>query len=180
MAKTNIVFNNTSYQIDESSLYASTADLRTHLSTTMSGTGATIDFGGVSYNIDAAKLSAEENKFAAYLSTIGGSVPDTPEQERLEGDGAEYYTLAPTALSFRSTAPLNEFQEVKVNGEVVDPSNYTLEEGSTIVTLSIDYLKTLDIGSYEVDIVSDSKTVKGGFTVAAPELNEYGFYYNQP
>lgn len=105
--------------------------------------------------------------------------PDAPE-ERLEGDGAEYYTLAPTALSFRSTAPLNELQEIQINGVTVDPSNYTLEEGSTIVTFPIDYLKTLNVGSYEVNVVSDSKAVKGDFNVKAPELNEYGFYYNQP
>ena len=105
---------------------------------------------------------------------------EAPTEERLEGDGAEYYTLAPTALSFRSTAPLNELQDVQINGVTVDPSNYTLEEGSTIVTFPIDYLKTLDVGNYEVTVASDSKTVKGDFTVAAPELNEYGFYYNQP
>ena len=92
----------------------------------------------------------------------------------------EYYTLAPTALTFRSTEPLAEFQEVKVNGQVVDPSNYTLEEGSTIVTLSIDYLKTLSVGDYNIEVVSANNAPSGGFTVAAPELNEYGFYYNQP
>jgi hypothetical protein len=102
------------------------------------------------------------------------------EPERLEGDGGEYYTLAPTSLSFRSTEPLAEFQEVQVNGQTVDPANYTLEEGSTIVKLSIDYLKTLEKGNYEVAVVSENKTVKGDFTVAAPDLNEYGFYYNQP
>lgn len=107
---------------------------------------------------------------------FGGGSDGAP----LEGDGAEYYTLAPTALSFRSTAPLDEFQEVQVNGATVDPANYTLEEGSTIVKLSIDYLKTLNTGNYEVAVVSKNTTVKGNFTVAAPELNEYGFYYNQP
>jgi hypothetical protein len=102
------------------------------------------------------------------------------EEERLDGDGAEYYTLAPTTLSFRSTAPLNELQEIQINGVTVDPSNYTLEEGSTIVTFPIDYLKTLDVGGYEVNVVSKSKAVKGDFSVKAPELNQYGFYYNQP
>ena len=63
--------------------------------------------------------------------------------EALGGSGSEYYTVAPSALSFRSTAPLDDFQEVQINGEIVDPSNYTLEEGSTIVKLSSDYLKTL-------------------------------------
>ncbi len=100
--------------------------------------------------------------------------------ERLEGDGQEFYTAAPSTLSFRSTAPLNEFQDVLINGQTVDPSNYTLEEGSTIVKLSHEYLKTLDAGSYELSVVSNSKTVKGDFTVTAPELNEYGFYYGQP
>ena len=103
-----------------------------------------------------------------------------PEAEKLEGDGQEFYTMAPSTLTFRSSAPLNEFKEVQINGQTVDPSNYTLEEGSTIVTFSIDYLKTFGKGNYEVTVKSESKTVKGEFTVVDPDLNEYGFYYNQP
>lgn len=106
--------------------------------------------------------------------------PSTPEEERLEGDGQEFYTAAPSTLSFRSTAPLNELQDVQINGQTVDPSNYTLEEGSTIVKLKHDYLSTLNVGKYELSVISDSKTVKGDFTVTAPKLNEYGFYYDQP
>ena len=121
---------------------------------------------------EQAELIAQIN--AVLDEKFGGST------ERLEGDGAEFYTMAPSTLSFRSTAPLGEFQNVTINGEVIDPDNYTLEEGSTIVKLPVDYLKTLDVGNYEIKVVSDSKAVKGNFTVAAPELNEYGFYYNQP
>ena len=102
------------------------------------------------------------------------------EPTALEGSGQEYYTTAPSVLSFRSTAPLDEFQGVQVNGQIVDPSNYELEEGSTIVKLSTDFLKTLDIGTHEISVVSNSQTATGDFTVAAPELNEYGFYYNHP
>lgn len=216
MAKLNLSFNGKNYELDESSISAAVAELKSHLSTTMAGSGATINFGGTNYSIDSTKLSAATNDFITHLGTIagngskvtvngteysidssklsgaitalegtfsglsGGSTPVEPSDERLEGDGAEYYTLAPTALSFRSTEPLAEFQEVKVNGETVDPSNYTLEEGSTIVKLSIDYLKTLDVGNYEVAVASEGKTVKGDFNVKAPELNEHGFYYNQP
>lgn len=112
----------------------------------------------------------------------GGTAADVvgPAEERLEGDGQEFYTMAPSTLSFRSTAPLNELQTIQINGQTVDPSNYELEEGSTIVKLKYDYLSTLDTGKYELSVVSDSKTVKGDFTVATPELNEYGFYYNVP
>jgi hypothetical protein len=102
------------------------------------------------------------------------------EEEMLEGDGQEFYTTAPSTLSFRSTAPLNELQEVQINGETVDPSNYDLEEGSTIVKLKHNYLSTLDLGRHNIAVVSNKKTARGDFTVTAPELNEHNFYYNQP
>ena len=94
--------------------------------------------------------------------------------EALEGSGQEYYTMAPSSLSFRSTAPLDEFQEILVNGQTIDPANYTLEEGSTIVKLSHNYLNTLDAGGYELTVVSDKMTAKGNFTVAD---NADSFYY---
>lgn len=205
MAK--IILNNTEYSIDDATLAPATAELKSHLSTVMNGEGAVITIDGTSYNVDATKLAAAKDDFIAHLGTIAGngakikigdteysidsaklagaiseleSVLSGTGEEHLEGTGSEYYTLAPTALSFRSTEPLAEFQEVQVNEQTVDPANYTLEEGSTIVKLSIDYLKTLDIGSHEVAIVSQNKTVKGEFSVAAPEFNNYGFYYNQP
>ena len=98
----------------------------------------------------------------------------------LEGDGAEYYTLTPTALSFRSEAPLDELTEIQVDGEVLDSSNYTLTEGSTIATLPISYLQTLTPGQHTVKIVSKSMAPAGKFDITQPELNQYGFYWNQP
>jgi hypothetical protein len=131
-----------------------------------------IKFNNKNYSIDSASLADATARLEAHLMSM--------MEERLEGDGQEFYTMAPSTLSFRSTAPLNELQDVQINGQTVDPSNYALEEGSTIVKLKHEYLSTLDTGKYELSVVSDSKTVKGDFTVAAPELNEYGFYYDQP
>lgn len=73
MAKINITFDNTNYQIDESSFAEATAELRQHLSTTMSGSGATVTLGGISYNIDSAKLSSATNDFITHLGSIAGS-----------------------------------------------------------------------------------------------------------
>ena len=73
MAKTNIVFNNTTYSIDESSISAATAELRQHLSTVMNGSGAVINFGGTSYGIDSTKLATAKNAFVTHLGTIAGS-----------------------------------------------------------------------------------------------------------
>lgn len=208
MAK--IILNNKEFNIDDAVIASINEGLKNHLLTTMAGNGATITLDGTTYNVDSTKLTTAKNDFVAHLGTIAGEGAkvtingveygidatklsgamtelgtafdelENGGEERLEGDGAEYYTLAPTALSFRSTAPLNELQEVQINGVTVDPSDYILAEGSTIVTFPIEYLKTLEKGNYEVDVVSNSKSVKGGFTVVAPELNEYGFYYNQP
>ena len=171
-----IDFDGATYNIDSTKLSNATSAFAAYLGT-IAGNGAKIKVGGVEYSVDSTKLSGAISSLETAFSALSGEVP---ADETLEGSGSEYYTLAPTALSFRSTEPLAEFQEVQVNGQTVDPSNYTLEEGSTIVKLSIDYLKTLDKGNYEVAIVSQNKTVKGEFSVAAPQLNEYGFYYNQP
>lgn len=113
---------------------------------------------------------------SGYWVPLGGGIVGGS----LEGDGQEFHQFAPTTLAFRSTEPLEEFQEVKVNDETVDPENYDLEEGSTIVKFKPDYLKTLGNGKHKVAIVSKNNVVSGNFNVKVPELNEYGFYYNQP
>lgn len=98
----------------------------------------------------------------------------------LNGDGQTYYTLAPSTLSFRSSANIGDFQEVQINGETIDPSNYTMTEGSTIINLSIDYLKTLAEDDYSISIVSKTGSPSAGFSVIEPDINSHGFYYNQP
>ena len=109
---------------------------------------------------------------------VGGLVGD--EVTMLNGDGQSYYTLAPSTLSFRSSADINDFQEVQINGVTLDQSNYTVTEGSTIINLSIDYLKTLGEADYSISIVSKTGSTSAGFSVVKPDLNEYGFYYDQP
>lgn len=73
MAKTNIIFNNKTYSIDDSSLSAEKSKLEQHLSTTMNGTGAVISLGGTAYNIDSAKLTTARNDFTTHLGTISGN-----------------------------------------------------------------------------------------------------------
>lgn len=84
MAKTNIIFNNKNYSIDDASLSVATAALKSHLSTVMSGTGASVNLDGVAYNIDSAKLSIEKNNFVSHLKTIEGS------DYKIVIDGIEY------------------------------------------------------------------------------------------
>jgi hypothetical protein len=80
MAKINIPFDNKNYNVDESSLSTASSALRYHLQNVMNGTGATIVLDGVSYSISAAKLSAAEDAFAAYLATIDDEGAQMPEK----------------------------------------------------------------------------------------------------
>jgi hypothetical protein len=93
----------------------------------------------------------------------------------LDGDGQTINTFAVYDHSFRSSAPMDELQEVKVNGETVDQSNYIVSEGSTIITFNRDYATKLETGNHTIDIVSQSGTASGNFNVVneIPEGGEY-------
>lgn len=84
MSKLNILFNNNNYAVDESSLASAMAELKSHFSTTMNGSGATIKLGGVSYNVDSTKLTNARNDFISHLGTISGN------GSKVKVNGVEY------------------------------------------------------------------------------------------
>lgn len=57
------------------------------------------------------------------------------------------------ALTIKADGDFDKFTGVKVDGELVDSSNYTATEGSTIIEFKADYLKTLDVGEHTVSVV---------------------------
>lgn len=76
------------------------------------------------------------------------------------------------AAIFVSNAPFMLFKEVRVDGKVVDPSYYTALEGSTDVTLSADFIKTLAVGKHTIDIISNDGMASATFTVANPNADK--------
>ena len=83
----------------------------------------------------------------------------------LNGAGQVFDKAEPETLMFRSSAPIDEFQNVVVNGEIVDPQYYTVREGSTIVELMISYLKSLNVDTYTIAIVSNNGAPSVTFSV---------------
>ena len=55
---------------------------------------------------------------------------------------------------------------VKIDGNTIDAKNYTAKEGSTIITLTTDYLKTLSIGTHTFEIVWTDGSASTNFTVS--------------
>ncbi len=66
-----------------------------------------------------------------------------------------------------SSGDLSELQSIKMDGNTVATSNYTLEEGSTIVKFKADYMDTLAEGEHTVTLVYTSGSVSTTLNVAA-------------
>lgn len=89
------------------------------------------------------------------------------EYELTNSDGNTYtptYNGSGTK-TIRSSAPLSKFKEVKVDNAVVDSSNYTLTEGSTIVTFKEAYLQSLSVGDHTFKIISTDGIASGKITI---------------
>lgn len=87
----------------------------------------------------------------------------------IEGANGKWQKGSEDVLSFTSNAAFADFLKVQVDGKNVDAANYTVAEGSTIVTLKPSYLETLSVGKHTLAIVSDTGTAETEFTVVAAE-----------
>lgn len=87
------------------------------------------------------------------------------ENQTVKADGA-------TDATFRSNAAYDTFEKVLVDGKEVSSSNYTVREGSTIVTLKASYLATLSSGKHELSIVSNTGTATTAFEVDGGKVEE--------
>ena len=89
--------------------------------------------------------------------------------EIIEGKGQSITAGEKKALSFTSNAAYSDFIRVELDGKTLDEKNYTVKEGSTIVTLNADYVATLPAGEHTIGIVSESGTATTTFTAAEKE-----------
>lgn len=68
-------------------------------------------------------------------------------------------------LTFKSSADFKDFIKVLVDGKELKEDNYTVKEGSTVVTLKSSYLETLSEGEHTLEIVSKTGSAKTTFTI---------------
>ncbi len=87
--------------------------------------------------------------------------------EIIEGKGQSITAGEKKELIFKSNASFSDFIRVELDGKTLDEKNYTVKEGSTIVTLKADYVATLSAGEHTIGIVSTNGTATTTFTVNA-------------
>ena len=84
----------------------------------------------------------------------------------LDGAGSSWTQNTDGSLAIRGSGEISKFREVKVDGVTVDPVNYTVTEGSTIITFKPEYLKSLSAGNHSFELVWTDGTAATNFTVA--------------
>ena len=114
--------------------------------------------------IPAAGHSYENGK-----CTVCSEVDPAFKAMIIEGANGKWQKGSEDVLSFTSNAAFADFLKVQVDGKNVDAANYTVKEGSTVVTLKASYLETLSVGKHTLAIVSDTGTAETEFTVVAAE-----------
>ena len=84
--------------------------------------------------------------------TATGSKPSDEGVKIIDGNDATYKPGSNESLTFRGSGEVAYFKDVKVDGTIVDRTNYDVREGSTIITFTPEYLKTLRNGSHTVEM----------------------------
>ena len=90
---------------------------------------------------------------------------DTEQVSHKMLEGANQVISSGEEAVFRSDAELKDFQRIVVDGREISSDNYTLREGSTIVTLKKEYVETLSAGKHSISIVSTTGSADTEFTV---------------
>ena len=83
----------------------------------------------------------------------------------LEGANQTYVIASGKEKTIRCSGPINMFVELLLEGKHVDEANYTLKEGSTIVTFKSAFLNTLTPGVYKVTLVYTYDSIDTTLTV---------------
>lgn len=99
--------------------------------------------------------------------TVKVTIYISPEYRIIEGANSSWTQNTDGTVVIRGDGEFSRFHAVKVDGKVIDPANYAAKEGSTIITLKAEYLKTLATGSHTFAIVWDNGIAGTNFTVAA-------------
>ncbi|HJB74949.1 MAG TPA: leucine-rich repeat domain-containing protein [Candidatus Eubacterium faecale] len=79
----------------------------------------------------------------------------------------EYLKNSADTVKIHCEFALADFVSVAMDGETVDPSNYTLDDGSTILTFNPAYLDTLTVGDHTVALNYTDKTATSVLTIKA-------------
>ena len=142
--------------------------------TAASYTTSTVDIScnGFKYKcvVSNSAGNVESNSATLTVQDAGGSDnPDTPNNtyQIIDGANSSWTYDSDGNITIRGNGDFSKFTGVKVDGNLIDRSNYTAKEGSTIITLKASYLNTLSAGTNTVEILWTDGSASTTFTIKA-------------
>ena len=138
--------------------------------TAASYTTSTVDIScnGFKYQCVVSNSAGTDTSNTAVLTVTENTTPapGSVDYEILDGANTSWEQNSDGSLSIRGSGAVSKFLGVKIDGNLVDVKNYTVKEGSTIVTLKADYLNTLSVGNHTFEIIWTDGTASTRFTVS--------------
>ena len=105
-------------------------------------------------------------------------IPSTgTELKIIAGDNQIYNKASGSDVTITCNGDFAKFTGIKVDGSVVDSSNYTAVSGSTVLTLKASYLGTLTDGSHTITFVYTDGEANVNLTVrtaGSEHIHDYG------
>lgn len=114
----------------------------------------------------AVKSGMQDGSVGTFTYTIQIPVPTPVSYKILDGANSDWKQNTEETITIRGNGNFSKFVGVKIDGNTIDAKNYTAKEGSTIITLTTDYLKTLSIGTHTFEIVWTDGSASTNFTVS--------------
>ena len=92
--------------------------------------------------------------------------PEPTPYKIISGADSEWKQNTDETITIIGNGEFSKFESVKVDGSIIDAKNYTAKEGSTIIILKADYLKTLSVGTHSFEIVWADGSAATSFKVS--------------
>ena len=92
----------------------------------------------------------------------------------ISGADSEWKQNTDRTITIGGNGEFSKFESVKVDGSIIDAKNYIAKEGSTIIILKADYLKTLSVGTHSFEIVWADGSAVTSFKVSKNTSDNQG------
>ena len=131
-----------------------------------------VNTNGIDLNV-AIEVTVSAEGATPVTPTPAPATPATPAPATpapasyyiMDGANSNWVRNEDGSMAIRGNGEFSKFTGVKVDGVLIDPANYVVTEGSTIVTLKPEYLNTLSEGSHSFEIMWADGSAATDFTV---------------
>lgn len=127
------------------------------------------------YRITSIKVNGESVELVDEVLTVSNIKEDTTIEITTEKIVYEFFEITnyikgeTEIAEFRIDAEYSLFESVYIDNQLVDPSNYTSESGSTIIVMLKSFMDTLSVGTHGIRVTySDGGEANATFKVSKP------------